>query len=61
MAWRRVRNFDGGWGYCKKCGHKAYVASYQPYSICADTCGYIETYRGVTYNSKNVLKIEVKE
>ena len=60
MSYRRERNFDGGWGYCNQCGHKAYVAS-PPYSICADTCGHIETYRGVTYNSKNILKIEVVE
>ena len=56
MQWRRERNFDGSWGYCKVCGNKAYQAR-PPYSICAGSCGYIETYRGVTYQQKNTLTL----
>lgn len=54
---KRERNFDGAWGYCRTCGHKAYEAD-GPYSICAHSCGYIQTFKDLVYQPKNTLKFD---
>ena len=51
---KRERNFNGDWGYCRYCGNKAYDVD-SNYSLCALSCGYIQTYGGIVYQSKNTL------
>jgi hypothetical protein len=60
---RRERNIDGGWGYCRRCGHKAYetssrITSRGVYSMCAYQCGYISTFREVIYQKRNTIEFE---
>ena len=62
---KRERNFDGAWGYCSKCGHKAYEPAMKSdigtYSLCAYQCGHISTFRGISYQAKNTITLERAE
>ena len=61
MTHRRIRLFDGSWGYCKFCGNKAYHTNEksETYALCADACGYIRHFGDIRYNDKNIIQIEV--
>lgn len=57
---RRERNFNGDWGYCLKCGHKAYECRTCKgvFSLCAYQCGHISTFREVIYQKRNTTEFE---
>ena len=54
---KRLRSYDGRWGYCSHCGNKAYERPGTGHALCADECGYIEQPREILYSSNNTTTI----
>ena len=55
---KRIRDLIGRWGYCKKCGHKAFeskqgnLVNY----LCGARCGYINIFE-LKWNPKNIKRL----
>jgi len=56
---KRARDLIGRWGYCKKCGQKAFDAGtdWKPELLCGAACGYISRF-DIEWSKKNVRRYE---